>query len=163
MHQFFRRASARAAITTVAALMLLSGCSMLAPKLEVPRLALVSVSTTSADMFNQQFVVRLNVENPNDRELPVKGIDYKLFLEGDSFAEGMATRPFVVPANGETEFDMTVTTNFVSGLGRLLSRLNGRDTVNYVFEGKLMTDIGPVKKIPFQQTGTVQLSRMMRN
>ena len=37
---------------------------------------------------------------------------------------------------------MTVRTNFVSGIGRLLSRLNGRDQVKYVFEGKVLTDIG---------------------
>ncbi len=58
---------------------------------------------------------RVNVENPNDRELPIKGIDYKLFLEGDSFAEGVSNKPFTVPAQGDTDFDMTVRTNFVSG------------------------------------------------
>ena len=112
---------------------------------------------TSADIFNQQFVVKLNVENPNDRELPITGIDYKLFLEGDSFAEGVSKKPFTVPAQGDTDFDMTVRTNFVSGAGRLLSRLNGRDQVNYVVEGKVLTDISMLKKIPFQETGTVNL------
>jgi LEA14-like dessication related protein len=140
--------------------LLAAGCSAFAPKLETPRLTIVRVSMTSADMFSQNFVVRMNVENPNDRELPVKGIDYKLFLEGDSFAEGMSTKSFVIPALGETEFDMTVRTNFVSGLGRLLSRLNGRDTVNYVFEGKVLADVGMVRKIPFQESGSVQLGKV---
>jgi LEA14-like dessication related protein len=135
----------------------LAACSALGPKVEVPRLTLVRVAMTSADIFNQQFVVRMHVENPNDRELPVKGIDYKLFLEGDSFAEGESNKPFVVPAKGETEFDMTVRTNFVSGAARLMSRLNGRDQVQYVMEGKVLTDLGMVKKIPFQETGTVSL------
>jgi LEA14-like dessication related protein len=135
----------------------LVACSAFAPKIEVPRLSLVRVAMTSADIFNQQFLVRVHVENPNDRELPVKGIDYRLFLEGDSFAEGLSEKPFVVPAKGETEFDMVVRTNFVSGLGRLMSRLNGRDQVQYVVEGKVLTDLGMVKKIPFQETGTVSL------
>jgi LEA14-like dessication related protein len=130
---------------------------MLRPDLEVPRLTLVSVAMTSADIFNQQFLVKVNVQNPNDRELPVTGIDYKLFLEGDSFAEGVSEKPFTVPAQGDIDFDMTVRTNFVSGAGRLLSRLNGRDQVNYVVEGKVLTDIGILKKIPFQETGTVSL------
>ena len=43
---------------------------------------------------------------------------------------------------GETEFDMTVRTNFVSSIGRLLTRLNGKTQVEYVFEGKVMLDIG---------------------
>ena len=135
----------------------LSACAALRPDLQVPRLSLVSVAMTSADIFNQQFVVKVNVENPNDRELPITGIDYKLFLEGDSFAEGVSKKPFTVPAQGDIDFDLTVRTNFVSGAGRLLSRLNGRDQVNYVVEGKVLTDIGMLRKIPFQESGTVSL------
>ena len=136
----------------------LVGCSALGPKLEKPRLTLVAVSMMSADIFNQQFRVRLHVQNPNDRELPIKAIDYKLFLEGDSFAEGLTEAPFTVPANGENEFDMVVRTNFVSGIGRLVSRLNGRQQVQYTFEGKVLTDIRMAKKIPFSETGTANLA-----
>jgi LEA14-like dessication related protein len=135
-----------------------AGCSSLGPQLDPPRLTIVRVAMTSADIFSQQFLVRLHVQNPNDRDLPVRGIDYQLFLQGDSFAEGMSNKAFVVPALGETEFDMTVRTNFVSGIGRLLSRLNGRDQVEYVIEGKVLTDLGLVKKIPFQESGTVSLA-----
>ena len=136
----------------------LAACST--PKLAVPKLALVSVAMTSADIFNQQFMVRVNVENPNDRELPIAGIDYKLFLEGDSFAEGLSNKPFTVPANGNIDFDMIVRTNFVSGAGRLISRLNGRDQVQYVVEGKVLTDISGLKRVPFQESGTVSLKVM---
>jgi LEA14-like dessication related protein len=136
----------------------LVGCSAFRPKLEVPRLTLVRVAMNSSDVFSQQFLVRVHVQNPNDRELPVTGIDYKLFLEGDSFAEGSTSKPFTVPAQGETEFDMTVRTNFVSGIARLLSRLNGRTQVQYVVEGKLLTDISMLKKIPFQESGSVSLA-----
>jgi len=137
-------------------LVCISGCS--ASKLQAPDLALVSIGMMSADIFNQQFRVRLHVQNPNDREIPVDGIDYKLFLEGDSFAEGVSEKPFVLPALGETEFDLVVRTNFVSSIGRLVSRLNGRKTVNYVLEGQVLTDIGMFNKIPFKETGTVDLS-----
>ena len=144
----------------LATLICLSGCSALGPKIAVPELSIVQVAMTSADIFNQQFLVRLRVENPNDRELPVTKIDYELFLEGDAFAEGTSAKPFVVPALGETDFDMTVRTNFVSGAGRLISRLNGRTKINYVLEGKVYADLGSVKKIPFQETGTVELAVM---
>ena len=138
----------------------LAACSAFGPKIEVPQLTLVRVAMTSADIYNQQFLVRMHVENPNDRELPVRGIDYELFLEGDSFAEGVSNKPFVVPAKGETEFDMIVRTNFVSGVARLMSRLNGRQQVQYVVEGKVLTDISMAKKIPFQESGTVSLGIM---
>lgn len=140
-----------------AAMFVLAGCA-LTPKLEVPRLSLVNVSMTSADIFSQQFIVRLHVQNPNDRDLPVNGIDYKLFLEGDSFAEGVSNQRFVIPANGETEFDLPVRTNFVSSLGRLVSRLQGRKQMQYVLEGKVLTDIGLLNRIPFRESGSVDLT-----
>jgi LEA14-like dessication related protein len=138
----------------------LAGCSAFAPKLEPPRLSLVSIGMMSADIFNQQFRVRMHVQNPNDREIPVNGLDYELFLEGDSFAEGVSNQAFVIPALGETEFDLTVRTNFVSSIGRLVSRLNGRTQVQYVLEGKVLTDIGMFNKIPFRESGSVDLSTM---
>ncbi len=135
-----------------------AACSSMAPKLETPRLNIVSVAMTSGDIFNQNFLVHLNVQNPNDRELPIKGIEYRLFLQGDSFAEGTSGRAFTIPANGETEFDMTVRTNFVSSVGRLLTRLGGRKTVEYVFEGKVMLASGMIRTIPFQESGTVDFA-----
>ncbi|HLS80522.1 MAG TPA: LEA type 2 family protein [Steroidobacter sp.] len=149
---------ARGAI--MSALLITAGCASIAPKIETPRLTIVRVAMTSADIFSQQFLVRLHVQNPNDRDLPVRGVDYRLFLEGDSFAEGVSQRPFVVPALGETEFDMTVRTNFVSGIGRLLSRLGGRSDVQYVFEGKVLTDLGMIRSVPFRESGSVNLKRI---
>ena len=146
--------------TMVCVVLCLAGCSAFAPKIEQPRLSLVSIGMMSADIFNQQFRVRLHVENPNDRDIPVEGLDYELFLEGDSFAEGVSNNAFVIPALGETEFDLTVRTNFVSSIGRLVSRLNGRTQVQYVLEGKVLTDIGMFKKIPFRESGTVDLATM---
>jgi LEA14-like dessication related protein len=147
-------------IAALAVVALCASCSSLAPKVDPPRLTIVSVGMVSADMFAQQFRVRLHVQNPNDRDLPVNGIEYQLFLEGDSFAEGTAARPFVIPAMGETEFEMTVNTNFMSSIGRLLSRLNGRDRIQYVFEGKVQTKLGLVRSLPFQETGTVEFKAM---
>jgi LEA14-like dessication related protein len=138
---------------------LLAGCTSLT-KLQAPRLSIVSVGMKSADIFSQDFRIRLHVQNPNDRSLPVKSIEYELFLEGDSFAEGVSSDPFVVPALGETEFDTTVHTNFVSSIGRLLSRLNGTDatSVHYEFVGKVAIDLPFVRDIPFKDSGTVDFA-----
>src|ERR1044072_8320038 len=102
-HSRMKRSFAGAALGAL--VLCLAACSMLGPKIEVPQLTLVRVAMMSADIYNQPFLVRLHRENPNDRELPIRGIDYKLFLEGDSFAEGLSNKPFTVPAKGETEFD----------------------------------------------------------
>ena len=142
------------------ALLMLSGCSAFRPNVEPLRLMIVMVGMTSGDVFSQQFLVRLHVQNPNDREIAIKGIDYQLFLQGDSFAEGVSNKPFKLPALGETEFDMTVRTNFMSSIGRLMSRLNGAKKVQYTIEGTVFTDITMMKKIPFRESGVVDLTIM---
>jgi len=143
-------------------LMPLAGCATLGPEIQPPRLSVVSVGMLSADVFSQQFRVRLHVQNPNSLEIPVTGIEYELFLEGDSFAEGVSNQSFVVPAMGESEFDMSVRTNFVSSIGRLMSRMNGREgnKVSYTITGKVTIDLPFVGDIPFADTGTVDLTTM---
>lgn len=137
----------------------LAACAALLPKFEAPRLKVLNVSMTSADMFSQKFIMRIHVENPNDRALPIKGLDFQLFLAGDSFAEGVTDVPFEVPALGESEFDLPVRTNFVSSLGRLLSRMNkGQDSVDYLIEGTVFLSSGFLNKLPFRESGEVDLA-----
>jgi LEA14-like dessication related protein len=140
-----------------------TGCSTLGKNLQSPELSLVGIQMMSTDMFAQKFKVRVLVKNPNDLELPVTGIDYQIFLMGDSFADGISNDQFLLPAKGEAEFDMVITTNFVSSFGRLLSRVGGSklDDLNYEITGKVMVDKGMIRKIPFSHSGTVDISRAL--
>jgi LEA14-like dessication related protein len=145
-----------------AALLAIAACTGLGD-LQTPELNVLGVQMLSTDMFAQRFTVRMHVQNPNDIELPVKGIDYKLLLMGDQFAEGTTDQSFVLPALGEAEFDMTVTTNFVSSLGRLISRMGGGklEDIEYELAGTLMVDKGFMRKIPFNKRGTVDFTRAL--
>ena len=139
----------------------LAACTTLGPDLRAPQLEVLAVQMLSTDMFAQRFKVRVKVQNPNDLELPVRGLEYTILMMGDSFAEGMSDQAFVLPALGEAEFDMLVTTNFVSSFGRLLSRVQGGklENIDYEITGKVMVDKGMVRKIPFNHRGTVDFSR----
>jgi LEA14-like dessication related protein len=139
----------------------LAACTSMGPKLEAPQLSLLGIQTLSADMFAQQFKVRVKVVNPNDLEVAVKGIEYDILLMGDSFAEGTSNQGFVLPALGEAEFDMTVNTNFVSSLGRLVSRMKGGklEDVQYQITGKLLLEKGVLRTIPFSHSGTVDFTK----
>ena len=143
---------------------LLAGCTTLGSELVAPSLEVTGVQMLSSDMFAQRFKVRVLVKNPNDLELAVKGLDYQIILMGDSFAEGNSTDRFVLPAMGEAEFDMIVTTNFVSSFGRLLSRVGGGklENLDYEITGHVMLDKGFVKKIPFSKSGQVDVTRAGR-
>ena len=149
--------------TFVALLATLASCASLGPKLVAPELSLLGIQIMSADMFSQQFMVRVKVENPNDLEVTVSGLEYEIFLMGDSFAEGVSESSFVLPAKGEAEFDMIVKTNFVSSLGRLVSRTGGGklENVPYQVTGKLIDGLH-VLFILFSNLPVRQLCRINR-
>jgi LEA14-like dessication related protein len=157
MRKFLTRACAMLVLAAA-----LAGCSTIgASKLESPDLSLLGMQVMSSDMFAQRFKLRVLVKNPNDVEIPVRGLEYKIILMGDSFADGESADRFVLPAKGEAEFDMLVTTNFVSSFGRLLSRVGGGKLENLEYEiaGSVLLDKGIVRKIPFSHKGLVDMAR----
>jgi hypothetical protein len=82
---------------------------------------------------------------------------------GDSFGEGMSEERFVLPAQGEAQFDMLLTTNFVSSFGRLVSRLGGGklQDIEYEIAGTVVLDKGFVRKLPFDYKGTVDFGKLI--
>src|SRR3954462_6111902 len=100
----------KALLVAVAALSL-SGCSLFVPKLEKPTLSVVDVQLLKSDLWHQELKLRMRVQNPNDRALPIKGLSYRLDVNGEELAHGLAGDSFVVPALGEAEFDMSVSAN----------------------------------------------------
>ena len=137
----------------------LMGCSAFLPKLETPRLSVAEVQIVSSDLWEQHLRVRLRVQNPNDRALAVKGLEYTLDVEGQPFGSGVSAASFTLPALGEAEFDMNVTTNLAGTLLRLLAR--GPDalgqSVSYRLAGKVSLSQGLLRSIPFEERGTFRL------
>src|SRR5690606_14679906 len=104
--------------------------------------------------------VRLRVQNPNDRELPVKGLTARLEVDGEELASGVSAASFTVPAFGEAEFDMAMTAHVAAALVKLLSRREGsRDSIDYRVTGKLSLSSGWLRSIPFEESGTFNLKQ----
>ena len=137
------------------------GCVGIARDVRSPELALVGVEAEDLTVFEQRLVVRLKVFNPNDVELPVRGIDLEVFLEGERLATGMTDRAFQVPARGEAEFDMRVRANAATVLLKVLERSRGRaaQPLNYRIRGEVRTALGLLRKLPFDERGTLELPR----
>jgi LEA14-like dessication related protein len=144
-------------IATLVLAGLLSGCAWFLPKFEKPKLSVVSVDLLKTDLWEQQLKVRMRVQNPNGRTLPVKGLSYTLQVEGQEFANGVSAASFVVPAFGEAEFDMNVTANMAATLIKLLTRGGNTQQIDYVLKGKVALSQGWLRSIPFEEKGSFKL------
>src|SRR5215469_11894125 len=145
------RAVSRGAATVCLAA-LVAACA-LAPKLEPPQVSIADVQVVSGDLWSQRLKVRLHVQNPNDRALPVRSIDYRIEIEGEQFASGESVASFVVPPLGQAEFDMTVNTNLAGALLKVLARGTaglGKE-IPYRLSGKVSLSEGWWRSIPFDQ------------
>lgn len=147
-----------AALLLAALALLAAGCTTLVPKLETPKLEVIAVELLDAQFTQQRFNVTMRVQNPNDRELPIRGLSYSMQLAGEEFGTGQSDKAFVVPALGEAEFTMTVTTNLATSLLKILPKLEkSPESLDYRLTGKVETDWTFLRTIPFSETGKLPM------
>ena len=88
---------------------LLSGCaSSLENWIKSPTVELTEVELVGLDFSSQTFLLSFDVSNPNGIALPIKSVSYGVKLNGQSFARGETASAFSVPANGASQFGISV-------------------------------------------------------
>jgi LEA14-like dessication related protein len=138
------------------AALLLTGCAL--TKLQAPAITPQTVELTDLQINEQQFRVQLHVQNPNDRALPIKSASCTLEVEGVEVGQGHTAQPFSVPAHGETDIDMVVTTNLAASVPNLLRRIFASGQLpKYQFSGWVTPDIAWLPPIPFSRSGQISI------
>jgi LEA14-like dessication related protein len=151
------RGSTLLALVGLPLLTLVGGGCAIVPKLEAPKLSVVSLQLQGGDIFSQRVLVRMRVFNPNARELPIDGLTYTIEVNDAELGNGGTAAPFTVPAMGEAEFDMQFTANLAGALARLLTRRNSSETLDYRLRGNVALSSGFLRRIPFDERGSVKL------
>lgn len=83
-------------IALVAALT--AACSGLPFNAKAPKVSVAEVNLKSLGLFEQLFDVSLRVTNPNDFDISIEGLEFKLEVNGQAFATGLARSHTHVPA-----------------------------------------------------------------
>ncbi|HUN74570.1 MAG TPA: LEA type 2 family protein [Steroidobacteraceae bacterium] len=154
------RAKAAMAMLAAGAAIVATACSLFVPKVRAPTLSIVGIDLGRSDFFQQRLKVHVRVENPNDRELPVRSVSYTLDIAGEEAAEGASSASFIVPPLGDAQFDMDVTANLAGTvLKLLLARGDGSaaGSVAYHIRGKVELSQGIWRSIPFDERGSFSL------
>jgi hypothetical protein len=145
--------------TACTAAMLLGSCAVM--HLQAPAISLTSVELTDVQIDQQQFSVHLHVQNPNDRPLPIKSVSCTLEVEGVEVGQGKSVAPFSVPANGDSDVEMLVTTNFATSVPNLLLRVVQRKQLpEYHLSGWVNPDKALLPPIPFSKSDQITIPQM---
>lgn len=144
-------------LALLAAAMLLSACAL--TRLQAPDIQPTSVELIEVQLDQQRFKVGMHVQNPNDRDLPIKSANCTLEIQGVEVGRGEIDGPFRVPAHGEIDIDMVVTTNAVASLPNLILRLaqGGAQMPSYRLSGSVNPDVAWLPPIPFAKSGQITL------
>ncbi|HEY1873679.1 MAG TPA: LEA type 2 family protein [Steroidobacteraceae bacterium] len=135
-------------LRATSAVLLLSACAS-GPQIEPPKVSIAGVQVVSGEVWAQHLKVRLHVHNPNDRDLPVKGLEYTIEIAGQEFASGSSADSFVVPPHGDAELDTSVTANLAGAVLKLLTHVPST-LVAYRLSGKVSLGEG-LGRVPFEE------------
>lgn len=137
----------------------LAACASLETVISAPGVSLRNVTVTNLDFSQQTFLLDFDVVNPNPFPLPISAVSYGVDLDGQRFASGETAGGFVVPAQGDGEFAISVDLNLLKTAPQLLYvvRDGVQRDIPYVLTGRFAVDLPLVKPVRFQSSGDIRL------
>lgn len=111
----------------------------------------------------QEFTCRLQLDNPNDRELDVVGGQVTLDIADFSAGRGRTESRFSIPAHGTAEADIKVTVDLLATASAALRwLLAGNPSLDYTLKGYVDLDLPALGRIPFRSSGKVDAEKLWR-
>lgn len=151
------------AIVAITALAALEACAM-APRLDIPKVTVVSVSADRITGTQAFFTVTLAIANPNDREVSVAAAEANLTIEGTPVGMATLAAPMTLPAKGEATATLNAQANWDAAL-KIVAELAARarapgssgqiPPVRYTVSGVAVLEGG--LPIPFNRSGEFRM------
>ena len=101
-----------------------TGCAGIDNTLEPPYVSMSNLKLLNAGLFEQNYSLKLRIQNPNDFALPISGMTYHIYINERDFARGVSNKSFTVPAFGEEIIGL----NIISDLSSILGQFQGLAT-----------------------------------
>lgn len=142
-------------------LLALSGCAgqngFTGFKVVAPEVSLSNFKMVEMGLQKQTYRIKLLIKNSNSFALPIQSLNYKLFINKQSFATGKSNKAVTIPALGEGYLETDVSSNLadvIEGWQQWFSL--AKRSLDY----KITGDVGVSSyafAIPFQHSDTVDL------
>lgn len=128
-----------------------AGCASWFIKGEAPEVLVTNVTPLESTPFEQRLKVDLRVRNPNDYDLQVTGLDFRLELNGKRLARGLGNKEFTVPRLSDAVVSVETSTSTLDVVRQILG-LRETQQLAYGITGVLHLKDG---RLPFDNTGVL--------
>jgi len=148
---------ARPLLAALIAVLLVSGCTTLGPRLEPPDISLVNIRPLAGAGFEQQFEITLRVLNPNSVPLEGDGLDVILDVNGQRLGRALRSEPFTIPRLGDETITLVATTSLLDVFRQAFALPNARGALEYALKGRVLLANSP-RWLNFERSGSVNLA-----
>jgi len=137
----------------------LAGCAGLPTGMEPPAVTISDFGVGTASLFEQQFNLKLRIQNPNPDELRIDGVAFQLEINDQLFAMGVGNQGVTVPRFSSGFMQVEA----VSSLGSVIRQfgvLTKGDKPGFRYRIKGSLSVAGGTRIPFDQRGEFDLSAL---
>lgn len=136
-----------------------AGCVSL--QLQPPHVTVSDIDLVDATLLEQRFALTLRVQNPNDADISISGLDFDVQINGRHFARGVSDRAVTLPRFGEAVLEVDAVSDLASVLRQLMELgKDGRPGLEYRVSGRLATR--SLGSVPFESRGELTLPDLPR-
>jgi LEA14-like dessication related protein len=129
-----------------------AGCAGLPPGAQAPTVTIAEFALDNAGLFEQQFNLKLRIQNPNPAEFRVDGIAFDLDVNDQPFAKGVGNQAVTVPRYG-SGFMPVEAVSTLGGFIKQFRRIYQGEKVAFKYRIKGTVSLAGGTRIPFEQTG----------
>ena len=140
----------------LACLALLTGCSSWGgDDWREPEVHLVEVETVKARLLEQEFVLHLQVVNPNDSRLFIRNLSYAIRLNDLLLVQDETSLWRSVGGHARRTFKITARTNLWQHLKALAKLLKSGQPLHYSLQGELATGLLMHRDLHLSRSGEI--------
>lgn len=121
-----------------------------------PEVHLVKVEVVQAKLMQQRFLLYFRVDNPNDSDLTVRGLEYRIHLGDMLLTEGEHEHWFTVGPKRSAYFKVPIRTNLWPKVRNVVKMLKKPDqSIPYRLEGEMETGLFIAHYVHLARNGVI--------
>ncbi len=120
-------------------------------EVEPPEVYLSNIAPLEASLFEQKVQVDLRIQNPNNFDLQVTGIDFHLDVNEVQLTRAVSKQKVTVPGLGESVLSIVARTTAFDIVRQVLASRE-REEYGYAIRGRVHLGNASVESVPFERS-----------